>query len=110
MSGRRGKIRQEDGVPFTKGDTRINRVGRPKKLLDLDALLIDVLGELVNKTVAMKAVLLALHKEAISGDVQAAEVLLDRGYGKLKQSTGLEIDFKKLTEIRIDQIISRLLQ
>lgn len=99
-----------DGRPFTKSDPRINRAGRPKKLPDLDALLIEVLAEEVHRTVALKAILTSLRKKAIAGDVRAAEVLLDRGYGKLKQSTGLEVDFTRLTEPQIDQIINRLVR
>ena len=110
MSGGRGNIKPEDGKPFVKGDSRINRAGRPKKLPDLDALLIEVLAEEVNKSVALKAILIALRKKAMAGDVRAAEVLLDRGYGKLKQSTGLEVDFTRLTEPQLDQIINRLVR
>ncbi len=110
MSGGRGKIKPEDGKPFRKGDPRINRAGRPKKLPDLDALLCEVLGDHINKTVAMKWILMALRKKAMAGDVRAAELLLDRGYGKVKQLTGVELDFMKLTEEQIDQIINRLLQ
>lgn len=110
MPGGKGNIQGADGRPFTKSDPRINRSGRPRKLPDLDSHLIQVLGEKVNETVALKAILVALRKKAMAGDVRAAEVLLDRGYGKQKQSTGLEIDFLRLTEPQIDQIINRLLQ
>jgi hypothetical protein len=51
-----------------------------------------------------------LRKKATAGDVRAAELLLDRAYGKLKQSTGLEIDIMKLSEGQLDQIINRLIK
>ena len=85
MAGGKGKITGADGVPFKKGDPRINREGRPRKLPDLDSLLIDVLGERIHDKEALKDILIALRKKAIAGDVRAAELLLDRAYGKLKQ-------------------------
>jgi hypothetical protein len=87
MSGGKGKIRPEDGKPFIKGDSRINRAGRPTKLPDLDELLKEVLGEGIRGKVAMKLILLALRKKAMRGDVRAAELLQDRGYGKVKLLT-----------------------
>jgi hypothetical protein len=89
MSGGRGKIRPEDGVPFKKGDSRINKLGRPKKLPDLDQLLIEILGDQISGSEALKRILFALRKKAISGDIRAAELLLDRAYGKIKQQTEL---------------------
>lgn len=72
--------------PFTKNDPRINKEGRPKKLPEIDQLLADVLGEDGKGNIAAKSILIALHKRAMKGDVRAAEVLLDRAYGKAKQS------------------------
>ena len=89
MPGGNKKITGADGVPFKKGDVRINRRGRPAKLPDLDSLLIDVLGERIRDREALKDILMALRKKAIAGDVRAAEVLLDRAFGKIKQQTEL---------------------
>ena len=60
--------------------------GRPKKIPELDKLLADVLGEEKDGITAGEAILKALRAKAIKGDVRAAEVLLDRAYGKSKQS------------------------
>lgn len=109
MSEGKGKIKPEDGVPFKKGDTRINRKGRPRKLPNLDKLLIVVLGENVNGEQALKSILIALRKRATTGDVRATELLLDRAYGKLKQSTDVSLDFDKLTEDQLDQVIEKLI-
>jgi hypothetical protein len=72
------------GVKFTKGVSG-NPKGRPKRIPDLDLLLADVLGEEKDGTEAAKAILMALRSKAIKGDVRAAEVLLDRAYGKAMQ-------------------------
>ena len=37
----------------------------------------------------LKAILMALRAKATKGDVRAAEVLLDRAYGKSKQTVDL---------------------
>lgn len=110
MAGGKGQITGSDGIPFKKNDPRINRSGRAKKLPDLDKLLIETLGEHVNGHEALKGILIALRKKATAGDVRATELLLDRAYGKLKQTNDLKFDFDNLTESQLDEIINRLLQ
>ena len=61
--------------------------GRPPKLPDLHILLANVLGkENKDGLTAAEEILLALHAKAKKGDTRAAELLLDRGYGKPKQT------------------------
>ena len=73
-------------TPFKKGtDSRRNLDGAPKKLPEIDKLLADVLGEEKDGIEAAKAILMALRAKATKGDVRAAEVLLDRAYGKARQ-------------------------
>ena len=60
--------------------------GRPRKLPALDKLMADVLGEEKDGITAGEAILKALRAKATKGDVRAAEVLLDRAYGKPKQT------------------------
>lgn len=66
-----------------------NPNGRPKKLPKLDKLLDDVLGEEKDDTTAMQAILMNLRAIATgkqgSVSVRAAEILLDRAYGKARQ-------------------------
>lgn len=81
---KRGKATQ-----FKKGVVT-NPNGRTKKIPQLDVLLADVLGEEKDGIEAAKAILMALRSKAVKGDVRAAEVLLDRAYGKAKQFLGLE--------------------
>ena len=68
--------------PFTKGDPRINRNGRPKTVPGLEKLLIEVLGAEVGKKSKVQRILEKLADLAIKGDVRAAELLLNRCYGK----------------------------
>lgn len=69
---------------FKKGQSG-NPNGRPKKLPELDKLLIDVLGEDKDGITAAEVILKALRAKAARGDIRAAEVLLDRAYGKSKE-------------------------
>lgn len=103
MAGGKGKITSADGKPFRKGDPRINRKGAPPKLPDLDELLKEVLGERVKNKEALKVILIALRKKAMAGDVRAAELLLDRAFGKIKQQTEHSgaIALQPITGIRI---------
>ena len=79
------------GVPpehskFKKGETG-NPNGRPKKLPELHVLLADVLGEEKDGISAAEAILKSIRAKAAKGDVRAAELLLDRAYGKPKQTS-----------------------
>lgn len=108
MKGR-GKITPQDGKPFVKGDTRINRAGRPKKLPDLNELLIEVLGERIEGKEAMKSILIALRKKAIAGDVRATELLLNRAYGLLRQSNDFKMDMTNLSDTDLNRLIKKIL-
>ena len=79
-------LRPEDNPkPFKKGDPRINRKGRPKKLPKLDVLISNVLADDENGLTAAESILIKLKKMAMSGNIKAAEILLDRAYGKPRQ-------------------------
>jgi len=82
--------------PFKKGvDNRRNLNGAPKKIPAIDILLANVLGEEKEGVTAAETILKALRLKAIKGDVRAAEVLLERAYGKAKQNIDINIDEKK---------------
>jgi hypothetical protein len=87
----------ENLKPFKKGESG-NPNGRPKKLPELDKLLADVLGEEKDGITAGEAILKALRAKASKGDVRAAEVLLDRAYGKAKQTMDVSVSKKNLPE------------
>lgn len=75
---------------FKKGQSG-NPKGRPKKLPELDKLLADVLGEEKDGVTAADAILRKLRAMAASGNIRAAEILLDRAYGKAKQSIDMDV-------------------
>lgn len=82
MAGGRGKIEPR----WKKGESG-NPNGRPRKLPDLQELLADVLGQQTKEGMtAGEEILRAMHARAKKGDVRAAELLLDRAYGKPKQT------------------------
>lgn len=90
-----------DSTKFKKGKTG-NPNGRPKKLPELDKLLADVLGEEKDGITAAEAILKALRSKATKGDIRAAEVLLDRGWGKAKQSIDIEATVSGIKSILIE--------
>lgn len=92
---------KENLKPFPKGNNA-NPNGRPKKLPHLDKLLDDVLGEEKDGLTAAEAILKALRSKATKGDIRAAEILLDRAYGKAKQT----LDVK--AEVTTDKVVMKL--
>ena len=96
-----------DGKKMKKGET-LNPNGRPRKLPELDKLLADVLGEEKDGISAGEAILKALRAKATKGDVRAAEVLLDRAYGKARQTIDSNMNLSQplvitLTEDKDDE-------
>ena len=92
---------------FKKGQTG-NPNGRPRKLPELDKLLADVMGEEKDGLSAAEAILKALRSKATKGDIRAAEVLLDRAYGKAKQTIDNNLNVSQplvitLTESKDDE-------
>jgi orotate phosphoribosyltransferase len=74
-----------NGGKLNSGNTK--NVGRKRELPELSKLLAEVLGEEKDGITAGEAILKALRAKATKGDVRAAEVLLDRAYGKPKQTS-----------------------
>lgn len=81
-----------------------NPKGKPKKLPAIDKLMADVLGAEGDNISEAEAILQALIKRAKKGDVRAAEVLLDRGYGKAKQNMHIELPEDQIFVIGSKQI------
>jgi hypothetical protein len=77
-----------DGKKFEPGN-KANPNGRPKKLPDLEKLLVRVLGSEEENKTGWEVIIEALQKKAAKGDVKAAELLLSRGYGKARQTVDL---------------------
>ena len=75
-----------DHSKFKKGQSG-NPNGRPPKLPELHTWLANVLGkEGKEGLTAAEEILNALHAKAKKGDTRAAELLLERAYGKPKQT------------------------
>ena len=70
--------------------------GRKKILPALDLLIAEVLADEQNGMSAAEAILKVIRSKAIKGDLKAAEMLLNRAYGKPKES--IEV---KVTEVEI---------
>lgn len=90
--------------PFEKGDSRINRSGRPKKgdsltdILNLKLDEKDASGKLLREVVADRLIELAGK-----GDIMAIRYLMDRVDGKPKES--IELNSCKL-EARLKEIMN----
>lgn len=57
---------------------------------ELEQLLIKVLAEEKDGMSAMEAILRRMRSSAANGNMKAAEILLERGYGKVKQQIEVE--------------------
>lgn len=76
---------EQNLTPFPKGVSG-NPNGRPKKLPKIDELLADILGAEEDRDSEAYAILSRLVSDAKSGNTKAAEIILDRAYGKSLQS------------------------
>ena len=90
--GGKGKIEPR----WKKGETG-NPNGRPKKLPEIDKLLAEVLGEEKEGINAAQAILIMLRSKASKGDIRAAQLLLERAYGKAKQQIDVTSQGDKVT-------------
>jgi hypothetical protein len=90
--------------PFPKGVSG-NPKGRPK-LPDLKAAIAKVLADEKDGVNALDAVLMALRQKAVRGDIRAAEVLMDRGYGKSRQTADINVASTNLEELTDDQLLA----
>jgi hypothetical protein len=87
--------------PIVKGEVR-NPNGAPRKLPKLDVILANVLGE-ENKDgkTAAEQIIEAMSRKANAGDTKAAALLLDRGWGKIKESLDITTDGDKINKSSI---------
>lgn len=90
-----------DGKKFKPGESG-NLKGAPRRLPELTKIIDEVLGEEKDGVTAMQAIVMALRKKAAAGDVRAAELLIDRSYGKQKSSVDLTTNGKDIPPPVID--------
>lgn len=98
---KRGNPDKIKGKGFDVYPEHINKKGAPKKLPALDVLLAEVLGSEDEKKSQAEEIIRALLKKALKGDVRAAELLLDRGYGKVLQKIDTNLNIANLPEVII---------
>jgi hypothetical protein len=87
---------KENLKPFPKGNNA-NPNGRPKKLPALDLIMANVLGAEKDGISAGEAIIMKLREQALKGDIKAAQILLDRAYGKSKQNIDITTQGEKVT-------------
>jgi hypothetical protein len=87
---------KENLKPFPKGNNA-NPNGRPKKLPALDLIMANVLGAEKDGISAGEAIVMKLREQALKGDIKAAQILLDRGWGKPKQNIDITTQGEKVT-------------
>ncbi len=76
------------GVPFVKGDPRINRRGRGIGDINLSDLVRKIAAEKAapgDKRTRIEAVVRATFSRAFNGDMKAVEIIMERGWGKVTQ-------------------------
>ncbi len=95
MTFKKGEI-PKGAKPFSK-ENQPQKNGRPKKLPALDLLMANILGADGQSGMTQgEEIIQAMFEKAKKGDVKAAELLLDRGYGKARQSVDVTSDGKPI--------------
>jgi len=100
---------KENLRPAKKGDIR-NPKGAPKKLPNLDTILANVLGaQNEDGITAAEQIIDAIRRRANSGDVKAANLLLERGWGKVKEKIDITTNEESLNKpsIQIEIITTK---
>ena len=109
---RKGNPHTIKGKGFDAHPENINRKGRPKKLPAIEELLAEVLGTDGKNQSEAEKILIAIKERALRGDVRAAEILLDRSYGKPQiriDHTNNGNSFTNLTDAELVNRIDKLL-
>lgn len=74
------------GRPFTTGDPRINKKGRPKKGTRISDKFEDMLNEVLDPLTGytvLDSMMDAVKKKALQGDLPSLEYVIARAYGKM---------------------------
>lgn len=89
MANKNPKVENIKPYMWEKGKSG-NPGGRPKKIPEIQRLLASVMGDEQQGITAAERILKSILARALDGDVRAAELLLDRAYGKVK--TNIELN------------------
>lgn len=109
---RKGNPHTIKGKGFDAHPENINKNGRPRKLPAIEELLAEVLGADGEGKSEAEKILVALRDRALKGDTRAAELLLDRSYGKPKihiDHTNNGNSFNTLTDAELVTRLNQLL-
>ncbi len=104
MAGSNTAPNSAPGKPFTKGDPRINRKGRPKSfdaLRELARVIADEKIVSADGRVAMTRVELILREWAASKDPRKQQAFMEIAYGKVPQ--GIDVNGDLLVKVVYDQ-------
>jgi hypothetical protein len=108
--GEDGVVRMEErfytpqGGSLRKKQKNDGTIARRRKIPELEVLLGDLLAEEKNGVPAAKLILAALRKKALSGDLRAIELLMDRAWGKAKQEININKTEKQFIMIGTKRI------
>ena len=105
---KRGNPHTIKGKGFDVHPENINKTGQNRKLPGLDILLAEVLGTDGTGKSEAENILIALRTKALKGDVRAAEILLDRSYGKVIQSFDHLNNGNSFSTLSTDELIARI--
>lgn len=99
----------KNATSFVKGDSRINRKGRPKKGESIAEKFRDALAERVNGDYSkLDSLIDKVVDKALKGDQQAIEFVLARGWGKLidriEVTPRQQFDLSKLSDEEIENL------
>lgn len=99
------KQRYNNLKPFKKGVSG-NPNGRPRKIPALEAILEENMTDEKNGFAYVDLIIKKLRDKAIGGDFKSIEYLLNRCYGKPKESIKHEVESKEEIEKSLIQIIN----
>ena len=89
--------KHRDNLKSVPKGNNANPNGRPKKLPALDLIMANVMGQEKDGITAAEAIIMKLREQAAKGDIRAAQLLLDRAYGKAKQDIDITTQGGKVT-------------
>ena len=109
---------------FQKGNNLSVGKGRPpgtKHMLpDLQTAIARVLAEEKDGYTALDAIVMKLRQMAVNGDIRAAQLLFDRGYGLITQSINQtheisqtithQVDYSKLSDATLRELRSAIIR
>jgi hypothetical protein len=95
--------------PFKKGQSG-NPAGRPAKLPVIDDILAKVMSETDAEGYTRTEKILRKMAIKAETDCRAAELIMERAYGKVKNITDLSLNIELLSDQELDMIISRILK